>query len=225
MGLNVRFEEYAPLGDFLMASFVRDQAAIAVRFPKLNAEYVAAFQEKLVVVKKLEGILKLTEDQKKATAQLYAEADVVNKELNFLSSYFKDAGLPTDAITHLKRSLSTGNIEGALLELKDVRQYVAAHQAELEAEGMAPEYPDAMEAHRVSMERKNALQNSVLDTRKQLVDANKAEYKALYDYIKTVAEKGKLIFKGTVYEDQYNLTKMIARMRAPKQGGGDKPTP
>ena len=222
---QIRFEEYAPLGDFLMKSFVRDHAAIEVRFPKLDSGYVTAFQNKLADIKKLEGTFKLGVAQKQSTVALYAEADAVNKELNFLSSYFKDAGLPTDAITHLKRSLSTGNIEGALLELKDVRQYVAAHQAELEAEGMAPEYPDAMEAHRVSMERKNALQNSVLDTRKQLVDANKAEYKALYDYIKTVAEKGKLIFKGTVYEDQYNLTKMIARMRAPKQGGGKKPTP
>jgi len=208
-----------------MTSFVRDQAAIAVRFPKLNAEYLTAFQTKLGAVKALEGTLKLTEDQKKATAQLYAEADVVNKELNFLNSYLKDAGLPTDAVTQLKKNLSRGNIEGALLQMKDVKQYVEAHQADLEAEGMLTDYPAKLEAHRESMSAKNALQNSVLDARKQLVNHNKTEYKALYDYAKTIGEKGKLLFKGTVYEDQYNLTKIVARMRAPKQSGGTAPTP
>ena len=222
---QIRFEEYAPLGDFLMTSFVRDQAAIEVRFPKLNAGYVAAFQAKLVVVKALEGSLKLTIDQKKATATLYAEAEVVNKELNFLSSYFRDAGLPTDAISELKKNLTRGNIEGALLEMKDVKDFVIANQPALEAEGMDAGYPATLEAHRVSLSDKNELQNSVLNARKTLVDANKGDYKALYAYISSVAKKGKLIFDGTVVEDEYNLTKIVSRMRAPKKSGGDTPKP
>ena len=217
MGLSVRTEEYAPLGDFLMTSFVRDRAAIAVRFPKFNAGYVTAFQNKLAAIKALESSLKLTVDQKKATAELYAEADVVNKELNFLSSYFKDAGLPIEAISQLKRKLSRGNIEGALLEMNDVKQFVVANQAALVAEGMAAGYPASLEAHRVSMSAKNELQNSVLNARKTLVDANKADYKALYAFISTVATKGKLIFNGTVVDDEYNLTKIVSRMRAPKK--------
>jgi hypothetical protein len=63
-----------------------------------------------------------------------------------------------------------------------------------------------------------------LNARKQLVDANKGDYKKLYTFIKTVAEKGKLVFKGTVIEDEYSITKLIGRMRAPKKGGGT-PTP
>ncbi|MGL2966921.1 hypothetical protein [Flavobacterium sp. XGLA_31] len=222
---QIRFEEYAPLGDFLMTSFVRDQAAIAMRFPKLDAGYVTAFETKLDKVKSLEGTLKLTDEQKKATAELYAEAAVVNMELNFFSSYLKDAGLPTEAVTQLKKSLSKSNIEGALLQMKALKQYAEAHQAELEAEGMDAGYPNALETHRVSMAAKNALQNSVMDSRKQLVEHNKAEYKALYDCVKTVAEKGKLIFKGTVIEDQYNITKLLARMRAPKHDGDGPVTP
>ena len=222
---QIRFEEYAPLGDFLMASFVRDQAAIEVRFPKLNAGYVTAFQNKLADIKELEGTLRLSVDQKRATEQLYAEADVVNKELNFLSSYFKDAGLPTDAISGLKKKLSRGNIEGALLDMKDVKDFVITNQPALEVEGMAAGYPAALEAHRVSMSDKNELQNSVLNARKTLVAANKGDYKALYVYISTVITKGKLIFKGTVVEDEYNLTKIVSRMRAPQKGVGDTPTP
>lgn len=222
---RIRFEEYSPLGDFLMKSFVRDQPAIALLLPKLNAGYVTAFENKIVVVKKLEGTLKLTEAEKKATEQLYAEAEQVNKELNVLSIYFVDAGLPTEAISGLKKSLTKGNIEGALLEIKDVNDFVVANQAVLEAEGMAAGYPAALEAHRVSMADKNVLQNSVLNARKTLVDANKGDYKALYAYISTVAKKGKVIFEGTVVADEYNLTKIVSRMRAPKKGGGDMPKP
>lgn len=223
---QIRFEEYAPLGDFLMTSFVRDQEAIAVRFPKLNAEYVTAFQTKLDKVKSLESTLTLTDEQKNATKALYTEADEVNKELNFFSSYLKGAGLPTDAVTALKKNLNKGNIEGALLQMKALKQYAEAHQAALEAEGMNAGYPEALETHRQSMAANNALQNSTMDERKVLVQHNKAEYKALYDYIKTVTEKGKLIFKGTVIEDQYNISRMLSRMRFAKHGdGGLPPTP
>ena len=214
---RIRFEEYSPLGDFLMKSFVRDQPAIALLFPKLDAGYVTAFQDKIVVVKKLEGTLKLSEAEKKATVELYAEAEVVNRELNVLSIYFVDAGLPIEAISGLKKNLTKGNIEGALLEIKDVNDFVIANQPELEAEGMAAGYPAALEAHRVSMADKNVLQNSVLNARKTLVDANKGDYKALYAYISNVAKKGKLVFQGTVVEDEYNLTKILGRMRSPKK--------
>ena len=225
MGLSVRTEEYSPLGDFLMKSFVRDQPAIALLFPKLNAGYVAAFQDKMVVVEKLEGTLKLTEQEKKATVQLYAEAEAVNTELNLLSIYFMDAGLPTEAVSGLKKNLTKGNIEGALLQMKDVQQFAEANQPELVAEGMDAGYPAVLEAHRVSMADKNGLQNSVLNARKTLVGANKGDYKQLYAYITNVARKGKLVFKGTVVADEYNLTKIVSKMRAPKKGGGDGPTP
>ena len=218
MGFSVRIEEYAPLGDFLMTSYVRDQSAIEVRFPKMDALYLGAFQSKLVEIKALESTLELTEEQKRVTAQLYAEADVVNKDLNFLISYMRDAGLPTDAVSDLKKSLSRGNIEGALLEMNDVKQYVNAHKTALIAEGMLPTYADVIEGHRVSMAAKNALQNSVMNNRKSVVDANIKEYKKLYAYITKVAEKGKLIFAGTVIEDEYSITKLISKMRAPKRG-------
>ena len=220
MAFSVRSEEYAPLGSFLLASFTRDQAAIEVRFKKLDTTYLGAFEDQLNIVKKLEGTLVLTEEQKKATAELYAEADVVNKDLNFLSSYFKDAGLPTAAISSLKKNLKRSNIEGALLEMRDLRQYVIANVTALVDEGMDAGYPAELEAHIDSMEALNTLQNSVLNTRKQLVDANMVDYKKLYEFISTIAEKGKLIFKGTVIEDEYNITKLVNRMRAPKKSDG-----
>jgi hypothetical protein len=218
MGFSVRLEEYAPLGDFIMTSFVRDQAAIEIRFSKMDAVFLGAFQSKLEEIKDLESTIVLTEEQKQVTVQLYAEADVVNKELNFLNSYLRDAGLPTDAVSDLKKSLSRGNIEGALLEMKDVKMYVEGHLDALVEQGMLADFPSALEGHRTSMMLKNTLQNKFMSNRKTLVDANIKEYKKLYSYISKIAEKGKLVFAGSVTEEEYSITKLISRMRRPGRG-------
>lgn len=222
MGLHVRDEEYATLGDFMMVSFVRDQPELKLKFSVLDDAYLSGFQGKLAQIKELEGKLRFTEEQKSATKALYAEAGEVNNELNFLSMYMKDAGLPTSAVSALKKSLSNGNIEGALLELKDVVQYVKSQRSGLEAKGMDAGFPTALEDNFASMAAKNTLQNTVMNARKQVVKDNQGEYDALYAYIANVAEKGKLFYKGKVKEDEYTITKIIARMRAPKRKGDEE---
>jgi|JI6StandDraft_1071083.scaffolds.fasta_scaffold57675_2 hypothetical protein len=219
MSTRIRKEEYTSLGDFVRASFVRDQATIMARYPKLNAAFLTDFTNKLEAVKSLESELVLTEEQKTATASLYAEAAVLNKELNFLKSYIAEAGLNADAVTALKDDLFKNNIEGAILKIEGVKQYVVAHAATLEAEGMAATFPATLDAHKVSLSAKNATQNSLMNNRKALTDASSAEYKALYGFITKIMTAGKLVFDGTVTKDEYNITRTVGRMRAYKQDG------
>ena len=87
MNSYVRIEEVAPLGDFVKTSYTRDFGTIESKFPKLNADFKAAFEAKLALVKDLESSLVLTEQQKGITASLYAEAKELSKELNFLKVY------------------------------------------------------------------------------------------------------------------------------------------
>ena len=101
MSLRIRKEEYTALGDFVRLSFVRDQAVILSRFTKLNAGFLADFTAKLEEIKVLESGLVLTEEQKVVTSKLYAEAAVLNKELNFLIRYIKEVGLPVRQIWQL----------------------------------------------------------------------------------------------------------------------------
>ncbi len=216
MSLKVRKEEYTTLGDFIKASFERDQAAIMVRYPKLNAAFLADFTAKLDEVRVLESNLVLTEEQKSATEALYLEATALNKELNFLSSYAKEAGLNTARITALKEDLKNSNIEGALLKIEAVKQFVVAHSEALEEEGMPAGFAVALDNHKVSMAAKNALQNAYMNSRKQLTEANDAQYKALYAYITKIAKAGKLVFDGSIIKDEYVISKSVARMRVAK---------
>ena len=225
MNLKIRKEEYSALGDFVKASFVRDQAAIIARFPKLNAAFLVDFTALLDEVKTLESDLVLTEEQKTATAALYTDARLLNKELNFLSAYMKSAGLSSSAVSDLKTDLTKNNIEGAILKIESVKQYVIANSAALIDEGMAADFKETLDTFKQSLSDKNALQNSYMNSRKALTDANKAKYSALYAYITKIVKAGKLIFDGSITKDEYTITKTVSRMRAAKVAGatGSKP--
>ena len=225
MNLKIRKEEYSALGDFVKASFVRDQAAIIARFPKLNAAFLVDFTALLDEVKTLESDLVLTEEQKTATAALYTDARLLNKELNFLSAYMKSAGLSSSAVSDLKTDLTKNNIEGAILKIESVKQYVIANSAALIDEGMAADFKETLDTFKQSLSDKNALQNSYMNSRKALTDANKAKYTALYAYITKIVKAGKLVFDGSITKDEYTITKTVSRMRAAKVAGatGSKP--
>jgi hypothetical protein len=215
MNVNVRKEEYTVLGDFILTSYSRDLVTISTRFPKLGTAFKDEFVAKLNFVKALESGLVLKENQKEATSSLYQEAGELNGELNFVSSYFKDAGLNTALVTDLKNDLFNHNIEGALLKIEGLKQYIVAHLVALVEEGMEEHFPDKLTDHKVSLTAKNNAQNALINDHKELINANVAHYDALYSFIASIAEKGKLVFKGTVYQDEYTISKVMKRMRAP----------
>lgn len=213
MAFTIKLEEYAALGDFIKASFVNDQAQFVTHFPKLDVGFLAQFEAKLQEIKTLESALLLTTEQKAATAQLYADATALNKELNFLNLYIKEASLSTTAVSALKKDLRSGNIEGALLKLESVKQFVVAHQTLLEAEGMPNNFATLLDQRKNSLMQNNALQNSYMNSRKQLTEQNTAKYKELYSYISKIAQAGKLVFEGTTKKDEYVVNKIVNRMR------------
>lgn len=220
MGTRIRKEEYTTLGDFVMTSYTRDLAVISGKFIKLNAAYKVLFKAKLDECKLLDSVLMFTEVQKTATKKLYEESDALNKELVFLNSYVKDAGLNTGLVTDLKYDLSRHNIEGAVLKIEGLRQYVILNTSVLLVEGMASNYGATLGAHGVSLALKNTVQTTAMKDRRLLTDANIAAYDALYGYITNVCSKGKIVYKHTVKEQEYSVSWNINKMRGPQPPKG-----
>ena len=216
MKTKIRKEEYTTLGDFILPSFERDQAIIVAKFPKLNAAFLTAFTTKLAFVKQLESSLVMTDEQKNATSNLYKTAGILNNELTVLNSYLADADLNTSAVSSLKKDLFVHNIEGAILKLESVKQYVSSNQIALEAEGMPTDFVMTLDGFKTELETKNELQNQYMNRLKLLTETNGVHYTELYGFISKIANKGKLVFKGAVTEDEYNISKNISRMRAAK---------
>ena len=218
--VRLKIEEYSPIAGFLKNSFAVDRPALSVRFAKFTPQFEADFNAQQLVVKDLDSTLVLTQEQKDVTALLYSKADEVNVELNFLSFYFRDAGLDSKMITKIKSNLEAKNIEGACLKIKDIIQYITANHVVLESKGMAATYPAELAADRLFLEDKNEVQNTVKNAVKDLYDANRVAYDNLYTYISTICDAGKIMYKGQVKADQYTITKLIKRMRSGNSGGG-----
>jgi hypothetical protein len=217
MNANVKIEEVAPYGDFVLTSYARDFDAIKAKFPKMDNAFRDGFIAKLDFVKELESSLVLTESQKGVTESLYAEAKRLNTDLNFLSAYFADASLNTAIVTGLKNDLLNRNIEGAILKIESVKQFVASNQAALIAQGMDANFADVLTDYKVSLTQKNNEQNELFNNRKQLTDANQVHYDELLKMIKKIVRNGKLVFKGSVTQDEYTTGKIVQRMRAAKK--------
>lgn len=221
MNLRLRKEEYAPLADFLRVSFVRDQAVIQKRFPKMNAAFLADFDEKITIIKNLESGIVLTEEQKNATGSLYEEANSLNTELNFLSRYMKDAGLNSAAVSELKEALRKNNIEGAVLLIRSVKQFVEAHNVVLQEEGMEADFASILGEHATSLSGKNTLQNELINTRKKLTETNKVHYDGLYKMLVKITNTGKLVFSSGKVRDEYVMSKVTSRMRVLRASKGN----
>jgi hypothetical protein len=214
MNYRLRKEEYVPAGTFLATSFLRDRVDLSSRFSEFTPDYTIAFEKQLQKVDALEQPYKMTEAQKKATLNLYFVATEMSKELNFLSFYFKRASLDPAIITAIKKDINGHNIEGACLKIKGLIDFVKSESVVLESKGMAVGFVATLETTKADLEAKNALQNEIMNNKKQLYEDNKTDYDALYDFIKTITSAGKIFYNGVVKADEYTVTKMISRMRA-----------
>lgn len=210
----MRIEEYVPAATFMLASFSRDRAELVSRFSEFTTAYQDAFREKLEQIKSLEHALKLSEKQKQLTAELYLQGDALNRELNFLSFYFKRAALDPGIITAVKDDLRSRNIEGACLKLSALIQYVNAQQVLLTDKGMAVGFPAQLLAEQQALEAMNVQQHELMNTLSRLYAANRSAYQSLLEYVRVIAEAGKIMYDGDVREGEYTIDRIIGRMRA-----------
>ncbi|WP_130734279.1 hypothetical protein [Flavobacterium sp. J27] len=222
-GFYLKMEEYVPAGAFLKASFVRDREELATRFSEFTTAYLQDFEVQLAKVAGLEQTLVLTEEQKGVTVSLYTTSEVANKELNFLSFYFERANLDPAIISAVKKDLAVKNIEGAVLKLDAVIQYVLSKKTLLESKGMSAAFPDELTTLKEDLKAKNELQNVVMNVKKQLYKDNKQEYDALYAYISVIAKAGKIMYDGLSKRDEYTVTKITSRMRRVKKNTMSEP--
>jgi len=185
-----------------------------VRYPKLNAGFFTTFKAKLQQLKTVETADVVTAEQRKATAALYKEATELNEELTFLSDYFESAGIDNAIISRLKKDLRTYNVEGAIAKIESVLQLITPNAEALIEEGMAANFHDTLTQHKVSLAALNSQQNQHMNSKKGVFEASGAVYEELYEYIATIADAGKKVFKGKAAADEYTIRQIIQRMRA-----------
>ena len=132
---------------------------------------------------------------------------------------FQRAGLPTRLVTEVKEDLKSGDVEGGCLKMEGLLQLVVEQKAALMVTGMPEDYPDVLAQTTEQIREFNEQQNVLLNAGEELTAAQQKEYKVLFGYIKDICRAGKIVFDGKVKEDEYNMTKLIKRMRSGNSGG------
>lgn len=216
-------EEYLPGALFIKTSFKRDREELVTRFSEYTPEYLAGFETQISSVKQIQQSLVLTEVQKQATVNLYMRANSVNVEFNFLVRYFKKCDFDTKILSQVKRNLTAHNIEGAVDKISAVIQFIEANKDTLVTKGMATDFLTTLVADRDYLEAQNMLQNEVKNQVGALYTANKVEYDKLYGYIASIANDGKVMYKGTPKAKEYTIMNIIERMRSGNSGGSATP--
>lgn len=216
---KMRLEEYVPGGKFLLGSFKKHRPLMVVRFRDLTADFQDAFEDQLKKLDTLESSLVKEKKQEEVTAKLYLMTNETTKELEYLAYYLRRAKLKVDVLSSTRKDLRRGNVEGACLGLEAIVQYVKDHISTLEDKGLDADYVNFLRGMKDSLQELNVLQNEYINARKKLTSDNKGEYAALYEYISTVAEAGKLFFDGKKEEDEFTISKIISRLRSGNSGG------
>lgn len=222
-GFTIKIEEYVPLAESFLFKFTNDLLPIKARYPKLNEAYKNSFAAQLLLTKTQEKSFLQLQSQKTITKSLYDEADALIIELGFILDYCSDAGLDTSLTAAINHDLHAHNIEGACDKIETLTQFIVANQEALVAEGMAATFATTLAAHKTSLATKNEQQLEKKDGRKGVTNAGNENYTLLYEYVSKISEKGKRVFKNTIKEDQYNISKVIATMRSKGKGATEVP--
>lgn len=222
MSKSVKFtnEEYAPGARFLKTSFSKDRKELEAFFSEFTPEYEAAFDAQIKVVEQMESTVVQSYEKEAATKNLYAKADVMNKDLNVLSFWFLKAKLPTILLTKVKNNLMKRNVEGACKDLEDVVQLVRDNEIKLVPFGMKVGYSKVLDSRNEELKALNVKQTELMNEGEKLTDVNVEEYEKLYGFIQNICRAGKIVFDGTYKEDEYTMRQLIRRMRS--DGGGKK---
>lgn len=208
----MNLEDYLPLAEMMKQSFVVHKKDIMARFPKYGDDFLTQFEAKIAEVKALESPYSKLQDQKSVTAEIYADAERISRELNFVSAYLKSAKLDTVGVSKVKSNIKSSNIEGAIHGLRDLIPYLADHAAELMPEGMPAGFPDELRGWTEALHLANALQNAKMDELKELRANNRKVYDELGDFVSALADHGKRVFDRSVVADEFNITKIMGRM-------------
>ncbi|HLO48287.1 MAG TPA: hypothetical protein VK211_07695 [Kamptonema sp.] len=208
----MRIEDHVPMAETVIRNYRRHQAEIMARFPNCNDALLAEFEAALEQVRKTESGYAKLEEQKEVTRRLYADAEKLNREIDFTIGYLKRVQLDTDGTRALRNDLQRSNIEGAIEKIAQLLPYYEKHAAALTAEGMPKDFLTELRNWAASFSASNLLQSELMDERKHLTAHRRALYAQLHDYVDQFLDCGKRVFKGSPTADEFMTVKILGRM-------------
>lgn len=231
---NFRTEEAPVIGQFLLDSYLADEADFRAFSPQFDEAFKADYIAKLNAVKEIINPKVLTAELKGITARMYDNLDRLREELNRSEAYVKlskaklQVSLKDFKFKEIRRSANNKDFEKLIEELKMLAHLLNEHLNILQEKGFTQEMLSALENLRQAFDADNAEQNRKLDERRQHVAANTETVNTFYEKIAEILAIGKVMYKKSQAEKakSYTLSALQKRVRnSRKTKGEEKPIP
>lgn len=219
---RIRQAEYPVVGSAMKESFSRDQEQFSTHYKSMDETFLSNFGAAIADVRNVHLNTTGMPEQKEASARVYELQDSLYKRALFLKDYVSDAGLDTALIAAAVKALRRTDTEAAVKAVRQAVAYYTPLAAQLT--DMPEGFAETFITDAGTLEELNIDQNTAMNFRVNLTDENRAKYDALDDYIRKVGNAGKRIFKGTPKANEYTVSHLLSRIRAPQRLPGEPET-
>ena len=216
---KIRQAEYPVVGLAMKESFTRDQAEFLAYYKSMDEAFLSGFDAAIADVQNVHLNTTGMPEQKEASAKVYELQDSLYQRALFLKDYVTYAGLDAALITAAVKALRRTDTEAAVQAIRQAVSYYTPMAAQLT--DMPEGFAETFIADATELERLNIEQNTAMNFRKNLTDENRGKYDALDAFISKVSNAGKRIFKGTSKANEYTLSHLLSRIRAPQRPPGE----
>ena len=207
------------VGLALKESFTRDQAEFQTYYKSMDAEFLSGLDAAIAGVQAVHSASTGMPEQKDASARVYELQDKLYRSSLFMKDYVKDAGLDTAPASAAVKALRDTDTEAAVKAVRQAVSYYTPMAAQLK--DMPDGFAETFIADATELERLNNEQNTAMNFRVNLTDENRAKYDALDEFISKIGNAGRRIFKGTPKANEYTVSHLLGRIRAPQRPAGD----
>ena len=212
---TIKHEDYAVIADFIAVSFERDLASFSQIYKTMNAEYLESFKKAISKLKNNDSTNAIVVKQKETTAKLYKQADELRRSITFLKDYTERSGLDTSLLKVIVTKINGKNIAGVVKAVRDAIPYYSDNMERIA--DMPEGFLEKVVEQTKQLDALNIQQNTLMNERKHHTQANKEMYQLIKKYIGDIAKAGKLIFRGQKKEEEYVISKIVARAKTNKQ--------
>lgn len=210
---KLKQEDYTALADAMLVSFERDLTDFKKVFRTIDESFLASFKKANEDLKNVSSSLLIKQSQKQTTKEIYKKADEFINKLILLKAYTKRAKLDVPILQETIMALRSRNLEKVIKNTREMLPFFTENKSKIQ--DMPDDFLSDIPAILVYFETKNAEQNTLMSESKRTTSEAKPFYDTLYNYIKEVADAGKVVYKGSPKKEDYTISKVVQRMGVP----------
>lgn len=209
-GKKLKQENYTAAADFMIASLERDLSEFTKVFKTIDNAFLEKFKKANDNLKNVSSSLLTKQQQKETTKELYSKADEFKDKLTLLKAYVKRADLEAPLLQETIAAIKSRNIEKVVKNIRELFPFLTKNAEKIKdmPDNFLEDIPNTI----TYFEEKSTTQNILMSQSKQTTAEIKPFYDTLYNYIKEVADAGKIIYKGSPKKDDYTISKVLQRM-------------